>query len=560
MNNQTRKILGSAAALAVLLALGTADAEAQTVWTLSGAAESLSGEPAVITVGAPSPLPAKASGGPVIASGTVSGKSNGSAASSVSYREETASASADKDDASRKSARRGVKGEAEDGKNSSISKENPLVVKADAMEYNSTTGDVDIAGRVDMRHMQDVYETEHVYGNSKTQKYILPVPVTWTSPENVTHATNGTYDGKSGISTFDNISGWNQGKYYFQGQTGTFDRGANQGVVEKGYFTTKHAVAKVPDYRIEAESIDIYPNDHYLAHNASLYIKNFRLITLSSYRGSLKNDGPSLWTLMPRPSYDSDNGFGVQNSYKLPLGGVESALYFYARLGWFSKVGFKPDIGFQWNTAPGTLRLRYVKEESSLNDDHVWVEKRPSLSFDSRHFYVPHTNFYVGARAEIGNWKEGSVSGSHRLWDVYLSHTPITLGPHLTFNWRTGYLKDYYGYNDSVRGNAYYTVGLSGQLGRFSSWVNYTNNNQSGSTPYSFDTYDMNKPVNTGFRVQLTRLDAFSISYAIDTANGHLEHRDYTYYRDLHSFYGWITYRDIDKETQIMIQPKDFSF
>lgn len=263
---------------------------------------------------------------------------------------------------------------------------------------------------------------------------------------------------------------------------------------------------------------------------------------------------------MPRPSYDSDNGFGVQNSYKLPLGGVESALYFYARLGWFSKVGFKPDIGFQWNTAPGTLRLRYVKEESSLNDDHVWVEKRPSLSFDSRHFYVPHTNFYVGARAEIGNWKEGSVSGSHRLWDVYLSHTPITFGPHLTFNWRTGYLKDYYGYNDSVRGNAYYTVGLSGQLGRFSSWVNYTNNNQSGSTPYSFDTYDMNKPVNTGFRVQLTRLDAFSISYAIDTANGHLEHRDYTYYRDLHSFYGWITYRDIDKETQIMIQPKDFSF
>lgn len=458
-----------------------------------------------------------------------------------------------KKDASRKN------GDAEEA-GASISKENPLVVKADSMSYNSASGDVSAEGRVDMTHMQDRYETERVYGNSKSQKYVIPVPVKWTAPGNVSRAESGAYDGAAGVSTFQKISGWNEDKYFYKGESGTFNRAENKGVVQKGYFTTKHAVAKVPDYRIEAESIDIYPNDHYVAHHPSLFFKNHRILTLSSYSGSLKHDDVSMWSLIPMPAYDSDNGFGLKNRIVIPVGGIESNLLFYSRLQWYTDAGFKPDVGFQWNTAPGTFKFRYAKEESSVNEDHVWVEKRPSFSFDSRYFYIPDTNFYVGARGELGYWKEGRVEGSHKLWDVYLSHTPITLGPHLSFNWRLGYLRDYYGYNNLIRSNRYYSVGLSGGYGIVRSWVSYTDNDQKGYTPYSFDTYDMNKPVSTGARIQLTRLDAIGVSYDIDTQNGHLEHRDFTYYRDLHSFYGWITYRDIDRETQIMIQPKDFSF
>lgn len=568
MNKQKKAAFGAVLVSAMLLPFGMAAPveAAETVWMLSGAAAGSDGAPQVVSAGrtetpkiaaetASSVPPALAIPGEA---GPDLDENNGSSAAG-SQEKGTKAAKPIPAEAGKAEMVAGSNAKAA-ASDTSISKEHPLIVKADDMQYNSRTGDVDISGRVDMRHLTDIYETEHVYGNSKTQKYTIPVPVRWTAPDNVMDASNGTYDAKSGISEFSNIKGWNQGKYYYEGKSGTFDRNANKGVVQKGYFTTKHAVAKVPDYRIEADSIDIYPNDHYTAHNVSLFFKHIRLITLASYQGSLKNDGPSMWTLLPMPSYSSHNGFGVKNSYKLPLGNVENNLYFYARLGWFSKVGFKPDIGFQWDTKPGTLRFRYVKEESSLNDDHVWVEKRPSLSFDSRHFYIPHTNFYVGTRGEIGNWKEGRVSGNHKMWDVYLSHTPITMGPYLSFNWRTGYMKDYYGYNDSIRRNAYYSLGLSGHYGIFSSWINYTDNNLDGRTPYSFDTYDMNKPVTTGFRVQLTRLDAFSINYSIDTANGRLEHRDYTYYRDMHSFYGWITYRDIDKETQIMIQPKDFSF
>lgn len=160
----------------------------------------------------------------------------------------------------------------------------------------------------------------------------------------------------------------------------------------------------------------------------------------------------------------------------------------------------------------------------------------------------------------MGHWKEGGVSGSYKGWEAYLSHTPIDLGPHLAFDWRIGYRKDYYGYDDSQRSNKYYAVGLSGEYRAVSSWIRYWDNDLNGESPYHYDTYDMEKPVSTGVKVQLTPLDAVGVEYQIDTIDGHTEHRYFTYYRDMHSFYGWITYDEVDDDFEFMIQPKDFSF
>lgn len=478
-------------------------------------------------------------------------------------RKEAAHAKPDKKAEKEKSAGRAERKNGKNGETAgaSISPENPMTVSADVMTYSGTTGDVDMQGRVDVRHMGDRYETERIYGNSNTQQYVLPGPVKWTAPGNEMTAAEGSYDGKAAVARFRGISGWNKDKYYYEGESGVFDRNENKAVVQKAYLTTKHARAKVPDYRIEADSVDIYPNDHYTAHNAKLYIKNHQILSMKTYNGSLKRDsGINPWSLIPVPDYESDNGFGLKNRVQIPIGGAESDVTFDARIAWYSDAGFKPDVGLNWETAPGTFKLHYVKEESSYNDDHVWVEKWPSFSFDSRAFYIPKTNFYVGFGGELGHWKEGGVSGSYKGWGAYLSHTPIDLGPHLTFDWRIGYRKDYYGYDDSQRSNKYYVVGLSGEYRAVSSWIRYWDNDLNGESPYHYDTYDMEKPVSTGVKVQLTPLDAVGVEYQIDTIDGHTEHRYFTYYRDMHSFYGWITYDEVDDDFEFMIQPKDFSF
>ena len=443
----------------------------------------------------------------------------------------------------------------------SISPENPLTITADLMRFNSKSGEVRAVGKVDMKHMDERYRTEHVFGNHLTQHFVIPAPLTWTATGNVAKATRGEYDAKIGESTFENFEGWHKGLYFYRGTSGVYDHTTKVATVQNAYFTTKSAVARVPDYRIEADSIDIYPGDKYVAHHPSLFFKNTRVITLGSYTGSLKHNDISIWSIIPTPIYDSHNGFGFKNAFEMPIGGVESNVYFYTRLAWYTKQGFIPDVGIRYVTPQGTFRFRYAKVESTDNDNHIWLEKRPSLTFDSRAYFIKNTNWYVGYGGELGYWKQkNGPAGSYKKWEVYLRHTPITLGPHLTFNMGLGYVKDYYGYRNLIRKNAYYYLGLYGQYGIFSAWASYRNNNQVGWTPYSFDTFDMDKPVSLGYRVQLTKKDAFSVGYSIDTVNGILKHRDYTYYRDLHSFTAWVQYRSVDKEWRVMIQPKDFTF
>ena len=444
---------------------------------------------------------------------------------------------------------------------SSISPEQPLVIFADEMKYQSTSGDVSAEGDVDMAHMGEHYRTERIYGNNKTQHYVIPEAVHWTAPDNTAEAKSAEYDGLSGISTFSEFSGWHRGLYYYSGTDGVYNRNTNVATVQNAYFTTKSAVARVPDYRIEADSIDVYPGDKYVAHHPSLFIKNTRLITLGSYSGSLRQGSISIWSLIPTPTYDSHNGFGIKNAFEIPLGGVKSNLYFYTRLAWYTKQGFTPDVGFRYETPQGTFHLRYAKMESTENDDHIWLEKRPSFSFRSRNYHIAKTRLKAGFGGELGYWKQDNgPSGSYRMWEVWLRHDPIRLSSHLSLDLGVGYIHDHYGYQNTFRKNAYYTVGLRGDYGGFSAWADYRNNNQVGHTPYAFDSYDMTKPVSTGFRVQLTPRDAFSVNYSIDTVNGVLKHRDYTYHRDLHSFVGWIQYRSVDKEWKVMIQPKDFTF
>lgn len=451
-------------------------------------------------------------------------------------------------------------------RDSGISAENPMYVTADRMRYNDTTGDVDAMGKVVIKHMLDTYQTEYVYGNSIAQKYVIPGEVSWVNPTTRLKAERADYDAAKSIGRFEKMDGWEEGTYYFKGASGVYDRNANKLVVQKGYFTTKHAVAKVPDYRIEADSIDIYPGDHYTAHNVKLMAKNTTLITLSSYSGSLAHDDSevSLWSLIPRPVFDSDNGTGLHNEIAVPLGGGTNGIA-YMKNRWYTKSGYKPDMGVRYRTPVGTAKVHYSEEESSTNDDGgIWVKKRPSLEFDTNHFYLGKSRFYVGAHGEWGYWDEDrggrDVKGAYKGYDLYVSGNPWKLGKFMNFSWKAGYAKDYYSYSDNIRRNGYYSMGISGGYGPLSSWIYYTDRDIKGYTPYAYDSYSSEKPLDLGFRWQATRMDALSLAWSIDTVNGKLNHRYWTYYRDMHSFYAWIRYDDIEKETRFMIMPKDFKF
>ena len=460
-------------------------------------------------------------------------------------------------------------------KASSVSPENPLYISADKIRYNDNTGDVEARGNIDIEHMLDRYTTEYVYGNTLTQKYFIPGKVYWVNPTTKTEAESAEYDGKAAIGKFKGVSGWNSDLYYFAGTNGTYYQNDNKMVMENGYFTTKHAMAKVPDYRVEADSIEIYPGDHYTAHNVKLKFKNTTIISLSTYNGNLSDSHSiSIISFIPRPTFDSDNGWGLTNKIEVPVAHRQD-LSFYLRNRWYSKAGYKPDVGVRYSPRIGQFVLRYVESESTTNDEGgIWIKKKPSLEFESERYYLWNSPFYVGVRGEIAYWEEKqngkTIKGPYKGFNAYISSNPIKLGKFLTFNWRAGNAKDYYDYKayknnqieeeNRIRRNSYYSVGLSGGYRAVNAWINYTDRELDNDTPYLYDHYSTVKPVDTGIRLQITPKDAISVAWTIDTSDGSIDHRYYTYYRDMHSFYGWVRYDRVEGKTQVMIIPKDFRF
>lgn len=185
------------------------------------------------------------------------------------------------------------------------------------------------------------------------------------------------------------------------------------------------------------------------------------------------------------------------------------------------KSGYKPDVGFSYSTPFGWFNFHYAEKESSINDEGgLWIKKRPALEFKSNRYYLFKSPFYAGINGEIGYWDEeragGNRKGSYKGFDVYISGDPVKLGKFLTFNWRTGIAKDYYGYQNEIRENKYYSVGLMGGYRAVSGWINYTNRAITGYTPYLYDTFSTTKPIDIGFRLELTPKDAVSVSWTID--------------------------------------------
>lgn len=452
------------------------------------------------------------------------------------------------------------------GNKNEISEDSPLTLTADKMYYNGTSGDVKAKGKVEVKHVLDTYETEYVFGNTLTKKYVIPGEVVWTNPTTNVKASSATYDGANGKGTFEKISGWDHDTYYFQGNSGTYDKNANEMTVENGYFTTRHAVAKVPDYRIEADRIEVVPGDHYTAYNVKLMAKNTTLISMSKYTGSLKrNDGEiAIWTLLPQPSYDSDNGFGLRNSLSIPIN-ENPDFSVYLKNRWYSKVGYKPELGVRYHSGAGTWRLYYAEKETSTNDEGgIWVKKRPTLEYTSERYYFCDSPIYISGTGQWGYWDEGKganeVKGSYMGYDIKLSSELFAVGKFINFSWNLGFAKDYYGYDNSSRSNFYYSLALDSRYKSWASWIRFTDRDFRGDTPYLYDSYTSNKPLDFGIYKQLTKNDAVSLAWTIDVDNGDINHRYYTYYRDMHSFYAWIRYDSVEGETRFMVTPKDFKF
>lgn len=223
----------------------------------------------------------------------------------------------------------------------------PVHMTADNLLVRNSDGYVKSRGNVDIQQGMEEVHANYVEGNTNTGIYHTTGPVVYVNETNALTGKDVTYNSKTSSMNMDNIEGFIGPTTYIRGTDAEmYD---NIGYVKHGLITTPHAVAKTPDYYITGDDIRIYPGEKFTSENTALWFKHVRLFTYGHYEGRLdnrQNTRPYLFTLLPRPTYNSDDGFGVRGYANIPLN-ESGDLSFYASYALGSKIGFKPAARIQ---------------------------------------------------------------------------------------------------------------------------------------------------------------------------------------------------------------------
>lgn len=418
----------------------------------------------------------------------------------------------------------------------------PIVVEADELYFSDSTGDLYAKGNVQIKQNDDKVEAQLLNGN--TQKNEV-----WTDGEALI-----TRPGME-LTTTGMHYNLNDHRGSMQSSKGTIERLhiTSKAITTSPVHTTMNngtvtgCPAEVPDYHISAERVEIWPGDKMIAYNAKFWIKNTVIFSLPKYQSSLQ-EGEGASVAFPKPSYSSDNGFGISQHLEYPF---SPRLAVFADLDYYSRVDFKPMYGLISRNNNFTAKLGYGNEE---NDDHDWIKKEPELSFELNSQRLGSSPLKLNASAAWGQWNEGKIRGTHSGFKLYLSHDPIALGSKAALKIGTGFDRNFYGYNDANNSVLHFDSLLDmNPNSRLNTWLGYSYSSNIGTTPYEFDRIDVSKEGRIGFMYQIDRLNGLGVKVRYDLEHGHTEDIDYTWRRNLHCFEADITYRAKRSEVRVKV-------
>jgi len=405
----------------------------------------------------------------------------------------------------------------------------PIVIEADKLSFSELTGDLFADGHVILKKDTATLLTDYMRGNTKQTKVWIDGKATLQQPGTEVIGTGIHYNYTSRTGNMDHAIG-TVGKDYISSVN--MDFSPNKLVAYDGTMT--RCPAKVPDYHISAEKIEIWPGEKMIAHNAKFWIGDTVIYSVAKYEKSLlETEGESAF---PRIGYNSSSGVHISQYLEHPLA---DRLVAFADVAYYSREGFVPNYGFISRQNNYTLKLYQGKE---MNGDDEWIKREHELMFQMKpkRFGKVVGNF----TATSGKWTEGGISGSREAYKVYLKRDTIKLGSKVTLKVGTGLEKIYYGYDQSNNNIwSFNTTVTARPNDRLETWAGYSYNNQSGVSVYEYDEIDTPRELSSGFMYKVDKMNSVGIKMRYDVDLDKVKDVDYTWRRNLHCFEADITYR-----------------
>lgn len=162
----------------------------------------------------------------------------------------------------------------------------------------------------------------------------------------------------------------------------------------------------------------------------------------------------------------------------------------YLDYRWYSKAGFKPQVGYRHYLPWGTASIGYSKESNEYNDKTVWIEKIGEVRLDTHTYHVGKSP--VTVRGGVNVWLlERGFCKRILIKNIMQRFLMIQLNSAKKADLRFlgGYQRDYYGYDGSIRSMPYWGARFQSKVGnRANVWVSYDQRNISyNNSPYRFD-------------------------------------------------------------------------
>ncbi|BBB91593.1 MAG TPA: LPS export ABC transporter periplasmic protein LptC [Methylomusa anaerophila] len=417
----------------------------------------------------------------------------------------------------------------------------PIVIEGDELSFSDETGDVYAKGKVVVTNQEQTIETEKMEGNTKRSEVWIKDQFTFTEPDAKLDGSNMIYNYDSRTGTMEAVKGKVDREIVSGKNVYVFP---DEVIIHNG--TATRCPAKIPDYHVSAEKIEIWPGKKMIAYNAKFWIKNTVIFTLPKYQKSLKK-GEEGESDFPSVGYDNDDGLRITQYLEYPLSDKLSA---YADIGYYSKRGFKPIFGltdreqdYSWSLFQGDFK----------DANNYWITKEPELSFQyhpRRLGTLPVTYQFT---ASYGKWTDSAKSSWHQDYQLYFTRDPIQLNKSLTLNLGTGVEHIRESYDNSSNTVYKFDTLLDKQWSpRFNTWAGYhfVSNNTS---LFSYNSVSNSRELFAGFTYKIDSVNTIGINRTYNMQTHTYEDLDYTWYRNLHCWQATLTYRAKQKETRFDI-------
>ena len=406
----------------------------------------------------------------------------------------------------------------------------PVTVEGDELYFQDSSGDLYAKGNALLEQGLEKVTSEFIHGNAKSETVFADEEATLWQPGTRLVGQKIVYNYGDKTGQMENVHG-------------TLNKEIVSGPRVEIYpdhyviynASTTRCNAKIPDYRLTAAKVIIWPQKQMIAYDAKVWIKNKVFYATPRYRKSLDPDEQE--SEMPKVGYNSENGLYLEYYYQYPLDehfSIGANILTGTKNSW--RMG--EDVSYHGNGYNVILRQGDYQDA-----DNYWIKKKPEIEVNFGKKRIQGTAWQYAPKVIAGMWEDSAKRSWHQDYMLYFERDPIKLMSTLTLNVGGGYEKIYESYNHSTQNIFRQDVVLTKQwTKRLDTWAGF-HNRQNQEKLFDYNTDDVPRELDLGFSYQFAKKYRFVYNESHDMINHCIHDRDISIVRDLHCLQLTLMYR-----------------